>query len=64
MPVNVPVTIWRDPNGLTEYSGSGVYDIDDPSGVLLVDTNSDNIVDTGVLATLIPSTEWVENDGV
>ncbi len=60
----VPVTIWRDPDGLTEYGSEGVNDIVDTLGNNLVDTVGNQIVDTGVTATLIPSTTWEEDDSV
>lgn len=59
---NVPVSIWRDTDGLTEYSNTGVEDIVDTSDVNLVDTDGVDVVDTGVTATLIPSTTWTEDD--
>lgn len=64
MAVDVPVTIWQTTEGLTEFSNGGVFNIVDPSSVFLVDPSGVFIVDTGVIATLIPATEWAENDGV
>lgn len=64
MAVNVPTTQWRDTSGLTEYSSSGVYNIVDTTATFLVDPSGVFIVDTGVLATLIPSTVWVEDDSI
>lgn len=64
MATNVPVSVWRDTDGLSEYSSTGVYDIDDPSGVFLVDPSGVNIVDTGVLATMIPASVWKEDDSI
>lgn len=64
MPVNVPVTTWQDPQGLSEFSNTGVYNIDDASGVFLVDPSGVFIVDTGVTQTLIPSTVWEQDDSI
>lgn len=64
MSTGVPVSIWRDTNGLTEYSTEGENYIVDTLGNNLVDTLSNFIVDTGIIATLIPPTTWVENDAV
>lgn len=62
MATDVPVTIWRDTDGLSEYSNEGANDIVDTLDNNLVDINGNNIVDTGVVRTRIPSTEWVEDD--
>lgn len=64
MSVNVPVTVYRDTSGLTEYSGEGVNNIVDTLGNFLVDTGGNQIVDTGVVATLIPSTIWEEDNSL
>lgn len=64
MPVNVPVTVYRSTNGLTEFTNEGANDIVDTLGNNLVDTLGNQIVDTGVVATLIPATAWEENDGI
>lgn len=64
MPVDVPQTVWRNTDGLTEYSNGGVYNIDDPSDVYLVDPSGVFIVDTGVVASLIPASVWAEDDSV
>ena len=64
MATNVPVTIWRDTNGLTEYSSEGANDIADPLGNHLVDVLNNQIVDTGVTATPLPATVWTENDAL
>lgn len=62
MSVGTPQTIWRDTDGLTEYSNGGINDIVDNLGNNLVDTLTNQIVDTGVVAALIPSTIWEEDD--
>lgn len=62
MSVNTPVSVWRDTQGLSEYSNSGVYNIVDTTATFLVDPSGVFIVDTGVLATIIPSTIWSENE--
>lgn len=64
MAVNVPVSVWRDQSGLYEYSSEGPNDIVDTVDDNLVDTDGNQIVDTGVLATLIPASEWIEDDEV
>jgi len=64
MSVGVPVTIYRDQSGLTEYTSEGANYIVDTTDTFLVDTNGDNIVDTGVLATLIPQTVWTEDNSI
>lgn len=63
MSQDVPVTVWQPTSGNGEYSFLGVYNIDDPSGNLLVDPSAVQIVDTGVIFTQIPSSIWAENDG-
>ncbi len=64
MAVDEPVTIWRDTQGLSEFSNTGVNYIDDPGGFYLVDPTSFYIVDTGVTQTLIPATIWEEEDNI
>ncbi len=64
MPTTPPQTIWRDPSGLTEYGTDGPNNIVDTSGNFLVDTSGNFIVDTGVTATLIPATEWIEDNSI
>jgi hypothetical protein len=64
MPVNVPVTVYRDTSGLTEFSSESPNDIVDTLGNDLVDPSGNQIVDTGVIATLIPATAWTEDDSV
>lgn len=64
MSVDVPVTVWRDTNGLTEYSTEAANDIVDTLDNNLVDTVGNQIVDTGVVATLIPATAWEEDDSL
>lgn len=64
MSTDVPVSIWRDTDGLTDYSSGDVSYIVDTLGINLVDTAGIGIVDTGVVATLIPSTIWEEDDSV
>lgn len=62
MSTDVPVTVWRDTNGLSEYSNEGANNIVDTLGNYLVDPSGNFIVDTGVVQTLIPSTIWEEDD--
>jgi len=62
--MSIPATTWRDTSGLVEYDSEGANDIVDILGNNLVDTSGNQIVDTGVLAILIPSTEWVEDDSL
>lgn len=62
MSVDVPVSIWQENSGATEFSNVGVDNIVDPSGTFLVDPSGVFIVDTGVLRTPIPATVWVERD--
>lgn len=64
MSTNVPATIYRNTDGLTEYTSEEHNYIVDSLGDFLVDPLGDYIVDTGVVATLIPDTIWIENDGV
>lgn len=64
MSTNVPQTVWRDTNGLTEYSGGAIRYIVDTLGAFLVDPSATFIIDTGVIADLIPATVWEENDSV
>lgn len=64
MSVNVPVTVWRDTNGLSEYTFTGVDNIVDNLADFLIDPLGVFIVDTGVAATLIPQTEWEEDNSV
>lgn len=62
MSTDVPVSIWQDNAGNTEFSNIGVDSIVDPSGTFLVDPSGVFIVDTGVLRTPIPATIWAEDD--
>ncbi len=64
MAVNVPATVWRNTNGLSEFSNEGANYIVDTLDNNLVDTLGNYVVDTGVIDTLIPDTIWEENDGV
>lgn len=64
MSVDLPQTVWRDTNGLYEYSDSDPNNIVDTLGNFLVDPSSNFIVDTGVTATLIPATVWKEDDSI
>lgn len=62
MSVDVPSTVWRATDGLSEYSSEGINDIVDPSGNFLVDPSGNQIIDTGVVNTRIPATVWTEDD--
>lgn len=64
MGVNVPVSVWRDTQGLTEFSNEGPNYIVDTADFYLVDPSGFYIVDTGVLANLIPSSIWEQDDSV
>lgn len=64
MATDVPVTVWRDTQGLSEFSNSGAYYIVDTTSFYLVDPSGFYITDTGVIQTLIPSTTWEENDSI
>lgn len=64
MATDVPVTVWRNTNGLTEFSSEGANDIVDTLANNLVDTLGNQIVDTGVVENLIPSTIWEEDDSL
>ncbi len=62
MSTNVPISIWRDTNGLVEYSNEGANYVTDTADFYLVDPDGFYITDTGVVATLIPDTRWSEDD--
>lgn len=64
MSKNVPVTVWRDTSGLSEFSNGGVFNIDDNLSQLLIDPSGVFIVDTGVISTPIPQTEWEEDNSI
>lgn len=64
MSTNVPVSVWQPTSGNGEYSLTGVSNIDDSSGNLLVDPSAVQIVDTGVSFTQIPTSIWTENNGL
>jgi hypothetical protein len=64
MSVGTPVSVWRNTDGLTEYSSEGANYIVDTADFYLVDTTGFYVIDTGVVADLIPASEWVENDAV
>jgi len=64
MSTNVPVTNWRNADGLGEYSNTGAEDIVDTTGASLVDTQGVQIVDTGVTFTMTPATIWEEDDSL
>lgn len=57
-------TIWQPSSPLIgEYAIATASDIDDPSGVLLVDPSAVQIVDTGATFTLIPASVWLDSPG-
>lgn len=62
MAENVPVTIYRDTSGLTEYNNIGTNYIVDTLDNNVADPSGNLIVDTGVVATPIPATVWEEDD--
>lgn len=64
MATNVPVTIWRSTDGLSEYNNEGAEDIVDILDVNLVDIEDTDVIDTGVIRILIPSTIWEEDDSI
>jgi len=64
MAVDVPQTVWRDQSGLSEYGSDGPNYIVDTADFYLVDPSGFYITDTGVTATLIPATEWSEDDSL
>lgn len=59
----IPTTWSPTGNQEGEYTQDTVADIVDSSGVFLVDSTSNNVVDGGVLFTGIPSTTWAADDG-
>ena len=59
-----PATEWRPTDGLSEFESGDPSDIVDPLGNNLVDTLGNQIVDTGVTETMIPATEWEEDDSL
>lgn len=59
-----PISVWQKTSGNTESVFDGPSDIDDTLGNLLVDTVSNNIVDTGIDMNITPESVWTENDGV
>lgn len=62
MSTNVPVTVWRNTDGLGEFTGADVQEIVDINDVNLVDIDGVYVVDTGVIFTQIPATIWEEDD--
>lgn len=64
MATDVPVSIWRDTDGLGDYANEGANDIVDINSNSLVDTDGNQIVDTGVVRTRIPDTEWLPDDSI
>lgn len=58
-----PATDWR-PDVQGEITEEGVYAIADSSSTFLVDTDGDSIVDTGVIYTTTPDTDWTEDDSI
>ena len=64
MATNVPQTVWRDQNGLVEYGSDGPNYIVDATDFYLVDPSGFYVTDTGITATLIPSTTWSEDDSI
>lgn len=58
------LTVWSPTgNQEGEYTQSTVSDIIDSTGVFLVDSTSNNVVDGGVIFTPISSTTWASDDG-
>jgi flagellar basal body rod protein FlgG len=64
MAVNIPQTVWRSTDGLTEYSSDGANYLIDTTNFYLVDTTGYYLVDTGVVENLIPATAWEEDDSI
>lgn len=64
MATDVPVSIWRTTDGLTDNEYTGINFIVDSLGDYLVDPDDDFIIDTGVAMPIIPASVWVEDDAV
>lgn len=64
MPDNTPVSIWRTSDGLNDNVYTGLTFIVDETGSYLVDTNSDNVIDTGIEMPDVPVSVWKTNNGV
>ena len=62
MATDIPATVWRNTDGLGEYSSGSAQDVVNNSGIDLVDINGNQVVDTGVMFTQIPDTTWEEDD--
>jgi hypothetical protein len=58
----LPVTVWRDQQGIIDYGSDGVNNIVDIDDNYLVDINGNFVVDTGVTAAMVPATIWSEDD--
>lgn len=59
---DIPATIWRTQDGLTDTVYTGITYIVDELGNNLADPNNDLIVDTGLTMPLVPKTVWKENE--
>jgi len=61
---NPPVTIWRTTSGNNESESYTAANIADPLGNLLIDPQSNFVVDTGLVMPLIPATVWTEDNSI
>lgn len=61
---NTPVTVWRKTDGTAETVYTGITFIVDTLGDFLVDPIGNFIIDTGLEMPAVPTTVWVENQGV
>jgi hypothetical protein len=64
MSVDLPATIWQNPNQSIEPTVGDANDIVDPSANTLVDPSGNQIIDTGVEIDSMPATAWEEDDDI
>lgn len=64
MAVDVPVTQWRPTSGLTEMGNDGETNITTLGDVQITTLSGVDLVTLEGTVTMIPPTEWVEDDSV
>ena len=64
MAQDVPVSIWRTTDGLSDNVYTGINFIVDPQGNYLVDPSDNFIIDTGVAMPGVPVSVWTESDSI
>lgn len=56
-------TIWYPTSGEGEFNGQSPLDIADKTGLLLIDSSSNNVTDDSTIYTAVTTDVWTSNDG-